>query len=59
MHSFEQVLAGITPRAASVTLLLFDRVVARYEASGKKLDERERAAVLSILRSIARRDRAT
>jgi hypothetical protein len=50
-------LADITPRAASVTLLLFDRVVARYEREkGRALGPREREAVLTLLRAIAARE---
>ncbi len=53
----DRYLADITPRAASVTLLLFERVVARYEREkGRVLTEKEREAILRVLRSIAARE---
>ncbi len=53
----DHYLADITPRAASVTLLLFERVVARYEREkGRALTEKEREAILRVLRSIAARE---
>jgi hypothetical protein len=46
-------LADITPRAAAVTLILFDRVVARYEREGgRSLSEIERTMIVSLLRRI-------
>jgi hypothetical protein len=54
MSNVDRYLADITPRAASVTLLLFERVVARYEREkGRTLGEKDREAILAILRSIA------
>ncbi len=53
----DRYLADITPRAASVTLLLFERVVARYEREkGRPLSEKDREAILRVLRSIAARE---
>ncbi|HVC33445.1 MAG TPA: hypothetical protein VNL16_08040 [Chloroflexota bacterium] len=53
----DRVLVGVTPRAASVTLMLFDRVVARYEReNGRTLSESERETILAILRHIVARD---
>jgi hypothetical protein len=50
-------LADITPRAAAVTLILFDRVVARYEREGgRSLTEIERTMIVSLLRRIVRCD---
>ena len=57
MGHLDRYLADITPRAASVTLLLFERVVARYEREkGRPLGEKDREAILAILRSIAARE---
>jgi hypothetical protein len=53
----DRVLVGVTPRAAAVTLMLFDRVVARYEReTGRQLSESERETILAILRHIVARD---
>ncbi len=53
----DRALVGVTPRAAAVTLMLFDRVVARYEReTGKRLAESERETILAILRHIVARD---
>lgn len=53
----DRVLAGVTPRAAAVTLMLFDRVVARYEReNGRELTDAERETILAILRHIVSRD---
>jgi hypothetical protein len=53
----DRALMGVTPRAAAVTLLLFDRVVARYEReTGRHLSDIERETVLAILRHIVRKD---
>jgi hypothetical protein len=54
MNDIDRELANITPRAASVTLLLFDRVVARYESEfGRRLTESERTTIVALLRKIA------
>ncbi len=53
----DRALVGVTPRAAAVTLLLFDRVVARYEReTGRHLSETERDTILTILRHVVTRD---
>lgn len=53
----DRALDGVTPRAAAVTLMLFDRVVARYEReTGKRLTESERETILAILRHIVAKD---
>lgn len=53
----DRVLVGVTPRAAAVTLMLFDRVVARYEReNGHRLTEAERETILAILRHIVSKD---
>lgn len=53
----DRALVGVTPRAAAVTLLLFDRVVARYEReTGRHLSETERDTILTILRHVVARD---
>jgi hypothetical protein len=57
MNDLERELANISPRAATVTLLLFDRVVARYESDyGRRLSESERSTIMSLLRQIAARE---
>ena len=57
MSNPDRYLADITPRVASVTLLLFDRVVARYEREKcRTLDEKERESILRVLRSNAARE---
>jgi len=57
MHELERALAEITPRAATVTLLLFDEVVERYEREkGFPLDGEERQTILSVLRYIVARE---
>ncbi len=57
MREIDRALAEITPRAATVTLLLFDRVVARYEQeSGRRLTDAERSTIVKILRHIVLRD---
>lgn len=57
MNEIERTLAEITPRAAAVTLMLFDRVVERYEQeTGRPLSAAERATVVTILRRIVRQD---
>jgi len=59
VKDIDLALADITPRAAAVTLLLFDRVVARYEREGgRHLSETERVVIASILRQIVLRDQA-
>ena len=58
MNDLDRELLNITPRAATVTLLLFDRVVTRYETEfGHYLSDAERATVASLLREIAARER--
>lgn len=53
----DRALVGVTPRAAAVTLMLFDRVVARYEReTGRQLSESERDTILTILRHVVSRD---
>lgn len=57
MNEIERTLAEITPRAAAVTLMLFDQVVERYEReTGRELSAAERATVVTILRRIIRQD---
>ena len=57
MNEIERTLAEITPRAAAVTLMLFDQVVERYEQeTGRQLNVAERATVVTILRRIIRQD---
>lgn len=57
MNEIERTLAEITPRAAAVTLMLFDQVVERYEReTGRQLSIAERATVVTILRRIIRQD---
>lgn len=56
----DRALVGVTPRAAAVTLLLFDRVVDRYEReTGRRLSESERETILAVLRHIVARDAGT
>ena len=53
----DRILAGVTPRAAAVTLMLFDRVVARYEReTGQTLSDVERETIMAILRHLVSRD---
>lgn len=53
----DRALGGVTPRAAAVTLMLFDRVVARYEReTGRRLTESERETIVAILRHIVASD---
>jgi len=53
----DRALDGVTPRAAAVTLMLFDRVVARYEReTGRRLTDSERDTILTILRHVVSRD---
>ncbi len=60
MNNIERELSNITPRAATVTLLLFDRVTARYEVEfGRVLSDAERATIISLLRRIAARESTT
>jgi hypothetical protein len=60
VNDIDRELASITPRAASVTLLLFDRVVARYESEfGRKLTDSERATIVALLRKIATSETTT
>jgi hypothetical protein len=57
MSDIERELASISPRAATVTLLLFERVVARYESEyGRHLTDAERTTIVSLLRQIAARE---
>jgi hypothetical protein len=57
MNDLERTLTDITPRAATVTLLLFDQVVERYEReSGRILAPSERAMITAILRRVIARD---
>jgi hypothetical protein len=57
VNEIERTLAEITPRAAAVTLMLFDQVVERYEReTGHQLSAAERATVVTILRRIIRQD---
>lgn len=57
VNEIERTLAEITPRAAAVTLMLFDQVVERYEReTGRELSTTERATVVTILRRIIRQD---
>ncbi|HUX85400.1 MAG TPA: hypothetical protein VMW65_00225 [Chloroflexota bacterium] len=60
MNEIDRVLADVTPRAAAVTLMLFERVVARYEREkGRPLSESERHTILAILRYIVSRESRT
>ena len=60
VNEIDRVLAEISPRAAAVTILLFERVVARYEREkGRQLTDAEREAILGILRYIVNRDSRT
>lgn len=57
MNDLERTLTDITPRAATVTLLLFDQVVARYEQEAdRKLGAAERAMIVAILRRVVAQD---
>ncbi len=57
MSNQEPPFPGISPRAAALTLLLFERVVRRYEREkGYALSEADKRAIQSVLRSIAARD---
>ena len=57
MNDLERTLTEITPRAATVTLLLFDKVVERYEhESNRTLSPSERALIVSILRRVVASD---
>lgn len=57
VNEIERALSEITPRAAAVTLMLFEQVVTRYEReTGRELSTTERAMVVSILRRIVRQD---
>ena len=57
VKEIDRVLADVTPRAAAVTLMLFDRVVARYEREkGRPLTDSERQTILAILRYIVARE---
>lgn len=57
MHELERALADITPRAATVTLLLFDEVVQRYEIGRRcTLSEDEKRIIRSVLRYIVARE---
>lgn len=59
-NEIDRALVGVTPRAAAVTLMLFDRVAARYEReTGHHLTELERETILAILRHIVERDART
>lgn len=56
-NEIDRALDGVTPRAAAVTLMLFDRVAARYEReTGHHLTDLERETILAILRHIVERD---
>jgi hypothetical protein len=47
----------VTPREATITLLLFAEVVARYEREqGRPMDDAERARVVALLRGIVARE---
>jgi len=60
VNEIDRVLADVTPRAAAVTLMLFERVVARYEREkGHPLTESERHTILAILRYIVSRESRT
>jgi len=57
MTEFERALAHISPRVATVTLLLFDQVVQRYETErGRQLTNEEKETIVSVLRYLVRRD---
>jgi hypothetical protein len=57
MHELERALTEITPRAATVTLLLFDDIVTRYEREkGYPLSEEEKQTIQSVLRYIVARE---
>ena len=57
MNDLERTLTEITPRAATVTLLLFDKVVERYEnESNRTLSPSERALIVSILHRVVASD---
>lgn len=57
MNDLERTLAEITPRAAAVTLLLFDRVVRQYERDrGAALSDEEKRTVRRILQYILDRE---
>ncbi len=57
MHDLERALAEISPRAAAVTLLLFDDVVRRYESEkGYALSKEEKQVILSVLRYVVSRE---
>jgi hypothetical protein len=53
VNDLERTLAEITPRAAAVTLLLFDRVVKQYERDrGVALSPEEKRTVQRVLQYI-------
>ena len=53
MNDLERTLAEITPRAAAVTLLLFDRIIVQYEQDkGIVLSEEEKRTVQRVLRFV-------
>lgn len=57
MHDLEHSLKEITPRVATVTLMLFDDVVERYEhEKGHPLRPEERRTIRSILMHILARE---
>ena len=57
MNELERALADISPRAASVTLLMFDDVVERYQRDkGHVLSDDEKHTILSVLRFIVARE---
>ncbi len=57
MYDLERALAEISPRAAAVTLLLFDDVVKRYESEkGYALSEEEKQVIVSVLRYVVSRE---
>lgn len=57
MNDLERTLEEITPRAAAVTLLLFDQVIAQYERDrGTVLTEEEKRTVQRVLRFILLRE---
>jgi hypothetical protein len=53
MNDLERTLAEITPRAAAVTLLLFDHIIIQYERDkGIVLSEEEKRTVQRVLRFV-------
>lgn len=57
MNDLERTLTDITPRAATVTLMLFDQVVERYEREANRaLGAGERAMIVAILRRVVAQD---